>query len=177
MKSKLSSKEIDKLEAQTLVLPFFSDEKPLKGANGLIDWRMNGSISRLIMEGKITGKRGESVLILPRKRIKGEKILMIGLGESKEFNGHLLEGVSGEILRQVVKIGVNQFTVAIPSKRHASITTAVASTSIIQGMVDAAKQDKVNDDRIFVTLAVDKESMDEAKTATDKLSKAMKEKK
>ena len=174
MKSRLSSKEIDKLEAEAIVLPFFSDERPLKGANGLIDWRMNGSVSRLLMEGKISGKRGESVLILPRKRIKGDKILMVGLGDSSEFNGSLLEGVSADILRQIAKIGVNNFAIAIPPKNKTSITTAVAATSIIQGMKDAAKAGNIKDDKIFVTLAVDQESMDEAKQATDRLQKEMK---
>ncbi len=173
MKSRLSSKEIDKLEAEAIVLPFFSDEKPLKGANGLIDWRMNGSVSRLLMEGKISGKRGESILILPRKRIKGEKILMVGLGDSNDFNGNLLEGTSAEILRQVVKIGVENFAIAIPPREKGSITTAVAATSIIQGMIDAAKENNIDGDKIFVTLAVDKASMNEAKQATDKLQKEL----
>ena len=36
---------------ETLVLPFFADERPLRGAAGLCDWRLCGRLSRLLAVG------------------------------------------------------------------------------------------------------------------------------
>ena len=39
---------IDELTYDTLVLAHFADERPLRGVGGLIDWRLNGALSRLL---------------------------------------------------------------------------------------------------------------------------------
>ncbi len=44
MKAKILSESIDKTHSDTLVLSFFKDERPLRGANGLIDWRLCGRV-------------------------------------------------------------------------------------------------------------------------------------
>jgi hypothetical protein len=50
----------DQLEnaPETLVLPFFSDERPLRGAAGLCDWRLCGRLSRMLQAGRVAGQLG-----------------------------------------------------------------------------------------------------------------------
>ena len=43
--------QLDELRCEALALPFFSDERPLRGALGLVDWRLCGMVSSLIIEG------------------------------------------------------------------------------------------------------------------------------
>jgi hypothetical protein len=40
---------------ETLVLPFFADERPLRGAAGLCDWRLCGRLSRLLQSSSVAG--------------------------------------------------------------------------------------------------------------------------
>ena len=76
----------DKEEGQALLLTFFSDERPLRGAAGLADWRLCGRLSRLIKQGKINGRRGETLMLPPGKRMQFPRLLMFGLGDSNRFN-------------------------------------------------------------------------------------------
>src|SRR5438874_9265009 len=59
----------DQLEGapEALVLPFFSDERPLRGAAGLCDWRLCGRLSRLLASGRVQGQWGETTLYPPGK--------------------------------------------------------------------------------------------------------------
>ena len=72
--------------ADSLVLTFFSDERPLRGAAGLADWRLCGQLSRLIKRSRINGDRGESLLLPPGRRLPFHRIFMFGLGDSHGFN-------------------------------------------------------------------------------------------
>ena len=38
---------------ETLVLPFFVDERPLRGAAGLCDWRLCGRLSRMLQSARV----------------------------------------------------------------------------------------------------------------------------
>jgi hypothetical protein len=174
LESKLSSADIDKVDTEAIVLLFFNDEKPLKGAAGLIDWRMNGTISDLIFKDKINGREGESILIVPKKRIRGKKILMIGLGDSSTFSGNSLEKTAGNAISQLAKIGVKKFHLAIPPKQFTSLSTPDAARFVIKGMVSMIEKEKINESTIFVTLSIDKADMYGTKLSLYKLRREMK---
>src|SRR6186997_1926823 len=69
-----------------LLLTFFADERPLRGAAGLADWRLCGRLSRLIKQGRIEGKRGETLLLPPGRRLRFGRVLLFGLGDSSRFD-------------------------------------------------------------------------------------------
>jgi hypothetical protein len=58
----LSPERIDIQECDVLVTGFFSDERPLRGSTGWIDWRLNGILSRLLIEKRLTGGWKETTL-------------------------------------------------------------------------------------------------------------------
>ena len=50
---------------EALMLPFFADERPLRGAAGLCDWRLCGRLSRMLHAGRVRGAWGETTLYPP----------------------------------------------------------------------------------------------------------------
>jgi hypothetical protein len=76
----------DEVEGGSLLLTFFSDERPLRGAAGLADWRLCGRLSRLIKRGRLSGAQGEKLLLPPGRRLPFTRILLFGLGASSQFN-------------------------------------------------------------------------------------------
>ena len=64
MKITISTASPDALARETLILGFFSDERPPKGYCGLVDWRLNGMISAEIAAGRISGGFLEKVALL-----------------------------------------------------------------------------------------------------------------
>jgi len=173
LKSRLSATDIDKIETEAIVLLFFSDERPLKGATGLIDWRMNGSISRLISEGMISGEKGEATLILPNKRIKSKKILMAGLGDSSTFGEASLKDTAIAIIRQLNKICIKNFVIAMPPLIGSHLSTADAASTLVRQLVETIETDKINGSQVFATIAMQKEFLKEAKDAIEYLRKGM----
>jgi hypothetical protein len=65
----------DETARDCLVLPVFKDDRPLRGAAGLADWRMCGRLSRLVKANKATGEKGESMMLPPGRRLRFARIL------------------------------------------------------------------------------------------------------
>lgn len=78
--------EMQGSDAGALLITFFADERPLRGAAGLADWRLCGRLSALIRRGKLSGTRGETLLLPPGRRLKFSRLLLFGLGTSQRFN-------------------------------------------------------------------------------------------
>src|ERR1041384_4451391 len=69
-----------------LVLPVFKDDRPLRGAAGLADWRLCGRLSRLIKTQRAAGEHRETLLLPPGRRLRFSRILWFGLGESRGYS-------------------------------------------------------------------------------------------
>src|SRR4030066_663063 len=109
-----SSLPVDKIEADVVALTFFEDERPLRGVAGLADWRMNGALSRLIMNETLCGREGESLLMSTDGRILSPRLLLFGLGESKVFDGKRFQGLLSTFVGSIAKLKFRRFAITIP---------------------------------------------------------------
>ena len=100
---------------ELLVVPFFADERPLRGAAGLCDWRMCGRLSRWIQSGRIDGELGETAL-LPAKRLVFHKLLLVGLGESEQFVEARFREVARVIAGVVKRLAVTRYAMPLPGR-------------------------------------------------------------
>src|SRR4030042_4947115 len=101
----LSKEKVDVQECDVLVTGFFRDERPLKGSTGWLDWRLNGMLSQLLIENKLTGDWKEATLIPSRERILPKMILLLGLGEVKRYSYLRLRELSPYLLDTLRKLG------------------------------------------------------------------------
>ena len=62
------------------VLPLFSDDRPLRGLAGFVDWRTSGALSRLVRSGFCDGVRDEAVLLPGRRTLPAARWVLLGLG-------------------------------------------------------------------------------------------------
>lgn len=68
----------------------YQDQVPLKGLLGLVDWRVNGKLSRLVKDKVFSGKAREMLLMPAERRFKADKLVLLGLGRKAEFEeGHI----------------------------------------------------------------------------------------
>jgi hypothetical protein len=111
----------DQLEPQgglpeTLVLPFFGDERPLRGAAGLCDWRLCGRLSRMLQSGRVGGGWGETTLYPPGKRLPFARLMLVGLGAADRFD----EKAAGEAARliadKMAKLGLSRYALVPPGR-------------------------------------------------------------
>lgn len=166
MKLGVSRKGIDRIKAEVAVLPFFQDERPLKGGAGQIDWRMNGAISELILKKVMIGELGESVLIVPNRRVDCEKILMVGLGISSACTEETLQSTARQIVEQMARINVSDFSLYVPQDRGTSLGADQAAAAMMQGLAYERERD------INITFVTDKDGLEGVR---EKIQKAGRE--
>jgi hypothetical protein len=103
-----------------LVLPLFSDERPLRGAAGLCDWRLCGRLSRLCAAGRVQGAFGETTLYPPsaggRRRLPFPKLVLFGLGPSERFDEPHARAAARRILDVVARLGITRCALAPPGR-------------------------------------------------------------
>lgn len=87
----LSNLPIDEVPGQVTLATFFEDVRPLRGSTSLIDWRLNGRLSDLILQGRISGHFKESLIMPSQGRLATNDILLFGLGASNEVTEKRLD--------------------------------------------------------------------------------------
>ncbi len=86
---------------EVLGLPFFEDERPLRGAAGLCDWRLCGRLSRLLgadREARLRGALGERLLLPTGPRLPWRRLLLYGLGPTARFDERVARDAARELL-------------------------------------------------------------------------------
>jgi hypothetical protein len=133
----ISSEPIDRQECQLIEAGLFEDERPLKGPAGLLDWRLNGAISREIISGRITGRFKETIIIPSRRRIQSPKILLIGLGSARSISYPKLREVSTHLLQTLLKVDILDFCCSIPHSKPYPIECSKAVEVWVEGIAGA----------------------------------------
>lgn len=75
-------RKLDRTRADAIAVAVCEDERPLRGATGLLDWRLNGWLSKLVARRWITGRFGEKVLVPCAGRLPCDGIVLVGAGPS-----------------------------------------------------------------------------------------------
>jgi hypothetical protein len=132
----LSTERVDIQDCHVLVTGFFNDEKPLKGSSGWIDWRLNGMISRFLIEKKLTGEWKETILIPSQGRISSSMILLLGLGELKEYSYLRLRELSPYILETLKKLGTLSVCLSLPYEGSTHVDCGKLAEVLIEGIAD-----------------------------------------
>src|SRR5690349_16046170 len=106
----------DEAQRDCLVLPVFKDDRPLRGAAGLADWRMCGRLSRLVKASRASAEHGETMLLPPGRRLKFGRILWFGVGDAKGYSDARFMEDLAWILEVVGKAGVKDWAMQPPGR-------------------------------------------------------------
>jgi len=137
MKIKVSSESLDALTYDSLAFGFFSDERPPRGYCGLVDWRLNGLVSHLIVEGRVTGAFMEKVLISSDRRIPSPKILLMGLGESTQLTYEKLYTAGCTILQTLSGAECTDFAFDIPGSDRCPLEVPKMAVAMVSGVFES----------------------------------------
>lgn len=95
----------------------FSDQRPLSGVAGFVDWRACGALSRTLENALFGAARGDSMLLPTKMRASFRRIFVFGLGATQECD----EGIYRNELRKAARVmrdaGVTDLAIAAPSSR------------------------------------------------------------
>ena len=118
---------LDRLAGEIVVCSMFEGERPPQGISGLLDWRLGGLLSRLCLDGFLTGAHDELMLVPGRPRVAFDKIVIIGLGPRAGFDVARYETATAKVLRVLDDLGVRRVTIDLPGRHAGAID---ASTSL-----------------------------------------------
>jgi hypothetical protein len=115
-----------------LVLPVFKDDRPLRGAAGLADWRLCGRLSRLVKSNKATAEAGETMLLPPGRRLRFQRVLWFGLGDAKGYTEERFRKDLAWMLGVVTKAGVTDWSLQLPGRASGLIGARRAIEIILE---------------------------------------------
>ncbi|HEX7506404.1 MAG TPA: M17 family peptidase N-terminal domain-containing protein [Polyangia bacterium] len=98
-----------------LVVPVWSDVRPLRGATGLLDWRLCGRLSQMIREGRVSGAVHEKLLLVTN-RIPWRRVLAVGVGVSTAFDEDAFRSAIDCSLQALRGIGASSIAMALPGR-------------------------------------------------------------
>lgn len=106
----------DETARDCLVLPVFKDDRPLRGAAGLADWRLCGKLSRLVKSTRASAEAGETLLLPPGRRLRFRRLMWFGLGDAKSYTDERFRKDLAWILDVVTKVNVADWSLQMPGR-------------------------------------------------------------
>jgi Cytosol aminopeptidase family, N-terminal domain len=122
----------DESARDCLVLPVFKDDRPLRGAAGLADWRLCGRLSRLVKANRATAEAGETLLLPPGRRLRFQRVMWFGLGDGKGYTDERFRKDLAWILGVVTKAGVTEWSMQLPGRASGLIGARRAVELILE---------------------------------------------
>jgi hypothetical protein len=107
---------IDALRYEAVALPFCADERPLRGAAGLCDWRLCGRLSAVLGDGRVTGALGEVTLLPARPRLPFDKMLLVGCGPRAGFDAARFRAVTAAVFEAARGLRLRNLALALPGR-------------------------------------------------------------
>ena len=122
----------DETPRDTLVLPVFKDDRPLRGAAGLADWRLCGRLSRLLKSNRATAEAGETMMLPPGRRLKFKRVMWFGLGDAKGYTDDRFRKDLAWILGVVTQAGATDWALQAPGRASGLIGARRAVEIILE---------------------------------------------
>ncbi|GAB5548517.1 MAG: leucyl aminopeptidase [Sandaracinaceae bacterium] len=136
-------RRLDELKCEAIALPFFTDVRPLRGALGLLDWRLCGQVSRLLLRGHASGAAEEAILIPARPRLTYDKLFLFGAGAASEFDDAVFEQVVERMLVTLDRARVRVSVFGLPGRSLDAISPERAMELYLERMGAHPEHDQV----------------------------------
>jgi len=101
-------------EVDSAALFVFQDERPLRGLAGYLDWRLCGSFSRILIEGRFTGVEGDALLFPTWGRVSPGRVFCFGAGRNEKLDREAFVALCRRACEALSKAGVHGFVGQLP---------------------------------------------------------------
>lgn len=123
-------RRLDLAATEVLVANLTENERPMRGLAGVLDWRMNGRLSSLLVDGFATGRLGEVLLVPGKPRLPFDKVILFGLGHTADFGDRTYREVLENILSTLKGLKARSAIVELPG-RHLDIIRPVEAANVL----------------------------------------------
>ena len=135
MDIRVTKGSITETKSDALIVNLFEGVTSPGGATGAVDKALGGMISRLIAEKEISGKLMDTTLIHTNGKIAPARVLVIGLGKSKDFDLRIIRKVAGAAAKFLKGRGVSAATTIVHGAGIGGIDTKYAARAVVEGTI------------------------------------------
>jgi len=134
MKLAFHHQSIETIRTGTLVVAHFEGERPLLGEAGLVDWRLHGALSKLLLAGRLDGSFGSN-LLLPANHLFADRVLIMGMGEPRKLVSRKLAELARMVHKKVTGLRESRFAVALPGSKPGWPTPVDVAGALASGLL------------------------------------------
>jgi hypothetical protein len=136
-------RHLDEVRAEAMALPLFEGERPLRGAIGLVDWRLCGALARAVHAERFHGRSGERLLLSGRPKLPFEKIFVYGVGPRDSFDEQAFSEAVAGLFEALCRARVRTSLCLLPG-REAALTPPTEAMELFLGALgEGAEHDEV----------------------------------
>jgi hypothetical protein len=125
-------RHLDEAGVELCACSIWSNERPMRGFAGLLDWRLGGRLSALLKSGFMRGDFGEALLVPGKPQLPFEKVLLFGLGERHAFGDATFRRAVVRIAQALEGIRVRRAVVELPGRAGGAIDPEHAITLMLE---------------------------------------------
>lgn len=111
----------DSLPGESVVALYFADQKPLHGPVAVLDWRLDGQLTRMLLEGRLKGKAGEHVMLQNNGKLKSDWVLCVGGGKWHGLCRETHASLVRHMLRVARQVGFKNVSLAFQPHEDVSV--------------------------------------------------------
>ncbi len=131
--------KLEGLEGAVAVV--FQDERPVQGVAVRADWRLNGFLSRLLMDGRFAGEQGDWLLLHTQGRLPYTRLFLVGMGRKNEREIATSKRALAGIASKVALAGVHAFAIDLSEVIPAEMAAEDAMVSFLEALSESYPDD------------------------------------
>jgi leucyl aminopeptidase len=117
------------------------DDRPLPGTAGYVDWRLCGSLSRVLKAGFFTGVKDDWLLLPSDGRLPFPRVFVVGLGPRQALSKESLGQALASAARVLAKAKVESVALELPA--GAQVDEAAQAAALQQHFLPGFKGKQV----------------------------------
>ena len=135
MDIKVTVGDISKTKADAILLGIFADSKKPQGILVNVDKALDGAVTGLLKQGEIKGKLGEVTILHSLGKIPASRVVIVGLGKSKELTQDKIRIAVAETCRKLCKKGAKNIAIAVLGAGTNGLTPQASAQAISEGAI------------------------------------------
>jgi hypothetical protein len=134
-------RQLDSANVELCACCIWSDERPVRGFAGLLDWRLGGRLGAQLKSGFLRGSAGEALLVPGKPHVPFEKVLVVGLGPRAEFGEATFREALARIATTLEGLRIRRAVVELPGRTSSAIEPEAAITLTLDAISASTEHD------------------------------------
>lgn len=110
----------DQLPGEAVAVLFFEDQRPLRGPSAVLDWRLDGQLTRALLNGQLTGCAGEHAIFQSNAKLRADWVLFIGGGKCDGLCADTYATLVRHLLSTAGQAGFSNLSLCLPGIEDAA---------------------------------------------------------